>query len=134
MKRYGKLVLIVALWTVSFSAFSTIDEDYSAAPTSDVKSRWKLAYYEGGPHGNYYKYLLATVDGLVSLGWLPKHKIPARYSRDTRLIWDWLSENVKSDYVEFVSNAYYSANWDSEVRKQLSSEIVRRLNRKDVLM
>lgn len=44
------------------------------------------------------------------------------------MLWDWLSTKVKSDYIEFVANAHYSALWENDKRGKVEDEIVFRLN------
>ena len=83
-----------------------------------------------GISNNYFPYLVATVKGLIDLGWIEKQDIPASKDKDTKEFWDWLAKNVKSDYIEFIADAYYSANWNSAVREDLTKNIIDRLNTK----
>lgn len=39
------------------------------------------------------------------------------------MLWDWLSTKVKSDYIEFVANAHYSALWENDKRGKVEDEI-----------
>jgi ABC-type uncharacterized transport system substrate-binding protein len=69
----------------------------------------------------------------MDLGWIERTVLPEQKDINTREFWKWLSQNVKSEYIEFVSNAYYSANWDDHLREKLRTEIIDRLNkRKDI--
>jgi hypothetical protein len=49
---------------------------------------------------------------------------------ETQTIWSWLAADVQSDYLEFVADAYWSAEWDEEVRKKNKENLITRLNEK----
>lgn len=101
--------------------------DFPTRPTTHDGKRWRIAYYEGGPHDNYYRYLVATTKGLMALGWIPKLKLPADKDKNTERLWHWLARHADSKYIAFVDNAYYSANWDRTSRKRLKKRIIHRL-------
>ncbi len=91
------------------SGFSTIPQDHGGRP-------WRIAYYEGGSHGNYYEYLHAVVGGLAKLGWIDAGELPRTADKDTRRLWEWLARNASGRYVEFLDDGFYSAGWDLEAR------------------
>ena len=92
--------------------------------------KWRIGYYEGGAYTDYQKTLLATVRGLMELGWIRKAHIEALESLSTHQVWHWLSTQAESRYLQFVSNAYYSANWDNDTRKKTTDVLLNRLTRK----
>ena len=101
----------------------------SATPGLNDGMRWRVAYYEGGPWVDYQGELLALVDGLAELGWVDPVKWPEMNSPDdAAFLWDWISENVDSDYIEFVRDAFWSAGWDSEFRVRNQAEASHRLS------
>ena len=102
---------------------------FSTSPKANHGKRWRIAYYEGGSHGNYYEYLRAVVDGLMTLGWIEARSIPNHASKSSQALWEWLS-NTRSRYVKFKRDAFYSAGWDTAVRRSQRDEVVARLNRK----
>ena len=129
------LLIGVLLLLVSFNSISLGNERYafSAAPQTNNGNKWRIAYYEGGPHDNYYNYLVATIHGLIDLGWVEQIVIPDQIGNDTKQLWEWLSNNAKSNYIEFVKDAYYAANWDNQLREQLKNSIITRFNKdKDI--
>jgi len=87
---------------------------------------WQLAYYEGGYHKNYYDYLVATVEGLVNLGWIEPIEIPK--IENTKRLWGWLANNVKSEHLKFIENNYFSAKWDQNLRIKLRQEVIQKVN------
>ena len=102
---------------------------FGTTPVSNNGQKWKIVFYEGGPHANYYHYLEATVSGLMNLGWIEKADISKIRSKneDTERLWNWLVNSAESDYLEFVKDGYYSANWDDEQRQENKSGLLKRL-------
>lgn len=105
-------------------------DNHGYQPVTKAGAKWRIAYYQGGNSYNYYPYLVATIKGLIDLGWIEKQDMPINKNKDPKELWDWLSKNVRSDYIEFVADAYYSANWDSNERATISKNIINRLNTK----
>ena len=102
---------------------------FGTSPLLNDGKKWKIAFYEGGPHTNYYHYLEATIRGLMNLGWIEKsdlRKVQGK-KKDTKRLWTWLVNSAKSDYLEFIEDGYYSANWDDEQRQQNKSRLLKRL-------
>ncbi len=129
------LILIVALAVMTTgSAWSVEKKDnYNYQPVSKAGKKWRIAYYQGGTSYNYYPYLVATVKGLIGLGWIERQDLPVSNDKDTKVLWNWLAKNLKSNYIEFIADAYYSADWDSNVRTVMRKDIIDRLNtKKDV--
>ena len=59
--------------------------------------------------------------------------IPAQKGEQTKQLWKWMIKNLRSDYIEFVEDGHYSANWDDAIRAKMIDEIINRLNsKKDV--
>ncbi|MCP5150207.1 MAG: ABC transporter substrate-binding protein [Ectothiorhodospiraceae bacterium] len=105
--------------------------EFSTTPRAKDGARWRIAYYEGGAHDNYYDYLAATVRGLMELGWVEHKPLPESREKDTRALWRWVGHSVRSDFVEFPDDAYYSANWDNGQRERLRVEVVERLAKRN---
>ncbi len=112
-----------------------VAEKFGTTPVLNNGQKWRIVFYEGGPHSNYYHYLEATILGLMKLGWIEKadlDKIQSK-NKDTRRLWNWLVKEASSDYLEFVGDGYYSANWDDQLRKENRARILDMLRRgKDV--
>ena len=128
------LILTVALAVmITGLAWSMEKRDtYNYQPVSKAGKKWRIAYYQGGTSYNYYPYLAATIKGLIDLGWIEKQDLPVNNNKDTKVLWNWLAKNLKSNYVEFIADAYYSADWDSNVRTVMRKGIIDRLNTKEV--
>jgi len=124
------LVLCCSVLTASVNA-----EGFSSSPQEQPENRWRIAYYQGGEYNYYYDYLSAMIKGLSQLGWVEPLALPDLPDKDTRKLWQWLSLNIKSQYLEFVADGYYSADWDRITRKKVRNRLIARLNRsKDIDM
>ncbi len=122
-------ILSASNWANEIST-NKVAENFGTTPVLNDGQKWRIVFYEGGPHGNYINYLEATIRGLMELGWIEKSDLKKIQSRkkDTRRLWNWLVNNSKSDYLEFLEDGYYSANWDNEQRQENRSRLLKRLN------
>ncbi len=113
----------------STASVKEIAEKFGTSPVLNNGQKWRIVFYEGGTHANYYYYLEATIRGLMKLGWIKKADLKEVQSRrkDTRRLWNWLANSSESDYLEFVEGGYYSANWDDDLRHANRSRLLRRL-------
>ena len=103
------------------------------SPAKNNGARWRVALYQGGDYGDYAKILLATVKGLMAQGWIETCEMPGSNTESTAKIWSWLSNEVKSEYIEFIKDGFYSAEWDEALRGSLKKELVSRVEtRKDI--
>ena len=101
---------------------------FKVEPTTNNGEKWRIGYYEGGAYINYQQQLTETVKGLMQLGWLETADLPEQSGEATDTMWTWLSTEAKSEYIEFVADAHYSALWEKEKRTEVENEIVFRLN------
>ena len=102
---------------------------FGTSPVLNDGKKWRIVFYEGGPHANYYHYLEATIQGLMNLGWIEKSDLSKINGKrqNTERLWIWLANNAKSDYLEFVEDGYYSANWDDDQRRINKNKLLQRL-------
>ena len=109
-----------------------LGDEFRTAPTTNAGKKWRIGYYEGGPYINYPANLNAIAKGLAELGWMEKREIKKTEDpTDARGVWKHLEES-KSDYLEFVQDAFYSANWDDTLRAQTKAAIIHRLRAKQL--
>jgi ABC-type uncharacterized transport system substrate-binding protein len=124
--RFALLILAVGALCGNVSA--TVPA--STAPVTDDGEKWRIAYYEGGPYIEYEESFMAIVNALAELGWMePAPRLASIASNRKR--WEWLARSANSDYLEFVKDAFYSANWDRRRRKMLRARIIKRLKETD---
>ena len=116
-----------------FSAVSVMAADkgsFSVKPGTNNGKKWRVGYFEGGEYINYQLNFLGIVRGLMDMGWMENAKIPEQSGEQTAQLWQWLTDNTKSRYIEFVKDAHYSGNWDTPRIEKMVPEIVSRLNNK----
>lgn len=117
----------IAVCLAAGATASTRRPEFSTRPQKNAGAKWRIGYYEGGAHDNYFNYLAATVTGLMNLGWIEYREIPFQDTKDTRALWKWLATEIESDYMDFRVGAYYSANWDENQRAALRRTLIDRL-------
>ncbi len=115
------IVFIGILWVLLFRLPAGAIEvetaaEFSTKTTTNEGRKWRIGYYEGGPYVNYPANLKAIGEGLVNLGWLDRRTMAGMDGASgAKAIWEILV-NAQSPYLQFVSSAFWSANWDREVR------------------
>ncbi len=137
MTRNGCLFVILCLLFTAFPFAGSFaaDTEYSVKPTLKAGGKkWRIAYYQGGPYVDYQTILKAVIRGLAKIGWV-ETKEPPKFSdpQNTEVLWQWMISDLKSDYLEFVPNAYYDSNWDKDTRMVTRSQAIERVNaQKDI--
>ncbi|WP_020410104.1 ABC transporter substrate-binding protein [Hahella ganghwensis] len=125
-------VIMMAL-CICLPAAAEHHEKFSTDPITNDGKRWRIGYYEGGEYINYQQVLAATVRSLMTLGWIESQVIPPQEGEQTADLWEWFTTALKSDYIEFVPDAHYSARWDDKTSEKITKTIINRLNdRKDI--
>lgn len=132
MKLFFRMMFIaVIVMMVGDPAVGADEKSYPVSPPEKIAKKWRIGYYEGGAYKNYPKTLNAIVDGLAELGWIEPAVIPPQEDKNnTAPIWAWLASNVKSRYIEFVPDAYYSYQWDKAQREKTAQLVIGRLKEK----
>ncbi len=106
-------------------------EIYNTQPLKNEGMKWRIGFVEGGPYANYQSILEAMIKSLIELGWIEDGIIPkSKDESETKTLWNYLSSKIKSEYLEFPSDAYYSCDWHDSERKKLQPIIIDRLNNK----
>jgi ABC-type uncharacterized transport system substrate-binding protein len=82
----------------------------------------------------YPRQLEGLIHGLAELGWIPRRKLPTgEHQRHTNELWQFLSRECSSEYIEFVADGYYSAEWDPALREYNRGALLNRLReQKDI--
>ncbi len=128
MTIYRAMGIIIVALSMLTAVGAADAADFSTQPITNDGKRWRIGYYEGGDYLQYQKTLMATVRGLMKLGWIETATIPSQEGEQTGKLWAWLAGNLASDYLEFVKDAYYSAGWDEQTRKRNAAALMNRLN------
>ena len=105
------------------------DDSLPTSPCRKQGEKWRIGYLQGGDYTSYRQSLVAMVEGLMRLGWIKPQEIPTE--QGTRELWQWLSTQLESDYLHFVADAWYDAEWQKEKRPLVRQEIIDRCNTVD---
>jgi ABC-type uncharacterized transport system substrate-binding protein len=121
--------MCITLGAAPAMAADTAQQPFSTAPKAKAQGKWRIGYYEGGQHPDHEVILKSIVRGLVDLNWLNKIEIPAEDNPTPGGFWAYLTNNAVSDYIEFVSDAYYNAgDFDPKIRPQVRERLIKRLS------
>ena len=134
MKTKSKLIRI-AHFVVFVLVLSVSNQNIHAqpGPIKNNGNKWRIGYYEGGPWRDYQASLVATIKSLMKHGWIEKAPMPRMVNQnDTKKLWEWLAVESKSDFLEFPENAYWSADWDKQIRKENKQRCINALQSKAV--
>lgn len=106
-------------------------ESFETNPTTNNGKKWRIAYVEGGPYSNYQSVLEEVIQSLMKFEWIEQKSIPkSQNETETKTLWNFLTTQIKSDYLEFLDDAYWSCEWVDETRDRLRTEIIDRLKTK----
>jgi len=120
-------LVVILILTVSLG-FAADKKPYPASPSAQISKKWHIGYLEGGNYKDYQKVLIATVEGLIGMGWIEKISIPEQENKDDNSnLWAWLAANAKSKYLEFAADAYYSDSWKTDQREHNKKILLNRL-------
>lgn len=83
--------------------------------------KWRIGYCEGEPFVNFAGHLHGLLTGLDETGWIEDLEgLPYEPGQeDSRVMWQYLAQNEKSPYLEFVEDAHYSFFLEPESEEEL---------------
>ncbi len=70
------LIVFVILFSMHASGLAADKGKFSMDPKKNNGIKWRIGYYEGGEYINYQVNLVATIKGLMNLGWIKAMEIP----------------------------------------------------------
>ena len=114
-RTLNPLPVLLALGLILWGAACAWATD--TAPLLNDGQKWRIAYYEGGPWPDYKDTVMGLVLELMEMGWLEPAPVPGfADDADMRQVWQWLGNEVGSDYLEFPPENFYTADWDETKR------------------
>ena len=122
-----KLVAVIGICLIACSVQAIPAAETGTSPCQNDGKKWRIGYYQGGAYSEYQDAFLAIVDGLAQLGWIGQVTPPSDLETN-RERWQWLAQSVDGDCLQFVGDAFYSADWEKDRREKLRDEIIQRLN------
>ena len=123
------LILSFAICFPSLGFAKKTKKIFSTKPVKNGTDKWRIGYYEGGNYSEYHTSIDATIKGLMDMGWIAEESLPIMPEATGRSLWEYYAKNLKSDYIEFALDGFYSAQWRPEKRKELQTDIIQRLNK-----
>lgn len=126
--KYCILLLALSLNILAPKTWAAEPDEEQLQPVTNNGQPWRIGYYEGGEYSEYQKLLIETVKGLMKLGWIEDKVIPEQSGEQTAKLWQWLSRELDSSYIQFVADAHYNAGWDDTERVRTRERILKRLN------
>ncbi len=129
----NRWLCLLGAWAILFGmVYGTLASEqnpYSSTPPANPKAKWRIGYLQGGPYKDYLGTLKATVQGFMVLGWVETRALPQIANpEDTQKLWQWMATSLRSEYIEFVPDGYWSLDWKEERREKMQSVILKRLN------
>ncbi len=128
-RRRARFTGLAVLPLLALAPPIAADDTVGTAPTLAAEGeRWRIGYLEGGQYVDYETITTATIRGLMELGWIEPAELPTTQGAEAGDFWRWFAENLRSDYIEIVPDAYYTAgDFDSDVRPETRAAILDRL-------
>ncbi len=120
------ILLVLIVTAILISVFVINSDKYELSPIKKADgSKWVIGYYEGGQYVDYFFHIIAFINGLIEDGWIEKIDLTHFYdSTSEEAIWNFLSENVKSNYLEFPRDAFWSINWEENERSNFLNDFL----------
>jgi len=134
MYRFKPIIVVIMIFLFLILPVNAVAKrEYTTEPILNNGNKWRFGYCEGGPYSDYQSHLKAAIKGLMALGWIEKKDFPVLPNmEDTKGLWNWLSTEAKSKYVEFVDDAYWCSHWDKDLRTPNKKACIERLNKGDI--
>jgi len=119
--KYFYLVAIV------FLVFSgSVHADYPPVKKHGT-DKWRVAYLEGGAYYDYQLIFKQILRSLMKRGWIENQKIPDEYFKEHRKFWVWVTQNLKTEFLEFLPDGFYSSDFDQEKRIRVKQHLKDRI-------
>ncbi|NDY55477.1 hypothetical protein G3N56_01795 [Desulfovibrio sulfodismutans] len=90
------------------------------------EGKWRIGFYQGGEYNDYAPVTKALVGRLAELGWIkPSIGECLATARDSESVWTCLTR-ADSDYLEFVADAFWTAQWKDDLRQARRADFMNR--------
>jgi ABC-type uncharacterized transport system substrate-binding protein len=109
-KRQDILLIVACILFLVFPHHAGAEKNLS--PVKNSGNKWRIGYFQGSEYYEYPQLLKGLVRSLINLNWIEPCEIPD--GKNANNLWKWLSKNVKSDYIEFIDDAFWSSDKEKE--------------------
>lgn len=131
MGRMRHIILFVCLSV--FMAVPVFSFNVAPVMKSD-NARYRIAFYEGGQYPDYITILKQTMVGLMDLGWIERTTFPD-FGKDHKKFWIWASANLRSSFVEFARDGYFSpGDFDKTLRLKTQKDFLNKAGQFDLVI
>lgn len=116
---------------VSVSQPDAASSDSVTRPYLPIKkadgSKFRVAYVDIDPYNVTFRQLYYAIENLKIDGWLDYDELPfdPEVDGDTQALVNWLVENDRSEYMEFVSDANYYTYFDPEIEEEIKQSLIK---------
>lgn len=124
------IFLVVCIFAIGTAGFAADKGSFKTTPKLNDGKKWRIGYYEGGPYIDYQLIFAETVKALMKSGWIEEAVLPNLKGEETSGLWKWLATEAKSNYLDFVKDAHYNAQWEDKLRLETVEKVIRRLKTK----
>lgn len=109
-------MIIFLIICILIGIYTLIFTDKRTTPKLNHGKKWKIAYYEGGNYRTYRSTLIGFLQGLAEKKWIYPfdiNDIPQDIDDkgDSKSLWLWACANIKSNYIKFDPQYFWSSNW-----------------------
>jgi ABC-type uncharacterized transport system substrate-binding protein len=97
-------------------------------PAAAAPEPWRIAVIVGGPYTGYQAILQGFAERLAELDLIAEGDVPLPEDDESLApMWKWLAENAGGDRLRFVADAFYSPEWNPDLRAKVSGRLLERL-------
>ncbi len=126
MNILGTMPLILFLLFFQAGHIFAASQTNSSPVLKGGNTKWRIGFYQGGDFNDYHPVTKATVKRLAELGWVkPEVMQCLSPAADSAAVWACLSR-AQSDYLEFVPDAFWSAEWNDDRRQANRADFLNR--------
>ena len=122
MRRRKRVIISIVLLVLCFQV--TFAEDL-LTPTLKNNAKFNIGYTEAIHYSSYAAHFYGILVGLQEMGWINSLEgLPYESGGDNSdEMWQWLVKNQPSDYLNFVSEAYYSFDGNADIKLSASDRV-----------
>ncbi|MCI5120140.1 MAG: hypothetical protein D3908_02905, partial [Candidatus Electrothrix sp. AUS4] len=124
-----KIILLMVAFFLLFSFPYSISAKENLSPITNSGKKWRIGYFEGEGYYEFTEQLKYLFEALISIRLIDKVEVPEMDTSEkdsARKFWSWMSRNTKSDYVEFVDDAFWSNTNEEDSCKVNKEDIYER--------
>ena len=117
-------IVSVACIAILFFLFWYPHVKQSYKPIPNKGNKWRIGYIQSGDYQDYNFIMDATLHGLQDKGWIKSYKTPNNLELlPGKEYWDYINNTVTSSFIQFVNEAFWSYDWNTDQRLSISETI-----------